>query len=72
MLATLERYFVQSPPWKVAIWILAVSLFVASTVFAEDIPPTADTLLLVDTITGAAWSIVGSIWALIFATTWKG
>jgi hypothetical protein len=27
---------------------------------------------IIDTINSGAWSIVGSLWALIFATTWKG
>lgn len=58
-----------APPWKVA---FICSLLLASTAFAEDIPPTADTLLLVDSINTAAWSIIGTLWALIFAVTWKG
>lgn len=29
-------------------------------------------LLLIGSINSATWSIVGTLWALIFAVTWKG
>lgn len=29
-------------------------------------------ITIVESINHAAWAVVGSLWAVIFATTWKG